>query len=469
MSKRVLHYIIILGGVLYIFFGGQLKVKAAGHTGSVASIEYSLTGQTINEAVSNKVYEIADLTFTVPDNTITGKEYKIIQWHLHGLSFSDPSNKTSRIPIEDSGVKLDLSKTEIVDETGQNWTSFFNMQSDGSFQLRTFPDNFYGHTYTIKLYGSIDHPKDYSKYIKDGYLSFPNVYFRMSYNQTGYNSWVGDEPILTDQSIRFLIYTVNANYLDESGNKLLDTIQYGGYSGDQYQTTYKDIEGHHLIKIDGAETGQFTEEPINVNYIYRKNLYSIDAKDSTLFVGDTWKAEDNFVSATDIDGNVIDFNNSSIKVEGTVDTTTPGTYTIKYSNQIASKTITVIVKKQELVLTVPSTMSFGTIKFGNENKLFWPSDSKVAVQSRSDQKWALTVKLSQTANSDFNQFIKINGKNLSTEHSSIITDSQGPETVTDVLTNDKFIYVDYSKVTQLRSDTGTLQWTLTPSTKGVSE
>lgn len=469
MSKRLLHRIIILGALLGVFLGPQLKVKAAGDTGSVGSIEYSLTGQTINEAVSNKVYEIADLAFTVPDNTITGKEYKIIQWQLYYLSFRDPSKKPSLIPIEDSGVKLDLSKTEIVDETGQDWTSFFNMQSDGSFQLRTFPDNFYGHTYTIKLYGSIDHPKDYSNYIKDGYLSFPNVYFRMSYNQSGYNPTVEDAPILTDQSIRFLIYTVNANYLDESGNKLLDTIQYGGYSGDQYQTTSKDIEGYHLIKTDGAETGQFTEEPINVNYIYRKNLYSIDAKDSTLFVGDTWKAEDNFVSATDIDGNAIDFNNSSIKVEGTVDTTTPGTYTIKYSNQTSSKTITVTVKKQELVLTVPQTMSFGSIKLGNQNKLFWPSNSKVTVQASSDQKWELSVKLSQTTNSDFNQFIKINDNNLSTDTSSVITDSQGPETVTDVLTNDKFIYVDYSKVTQLRSDTGDLEWTLTPTTKEVSE
>ncbi|MFN6737243.1 bacterial Ig-like domain-containing protein, partial [Enterococcus gallinarum] len=49
-----------------------------------------------------------------------------------------------------------------------------------------------------------------------------------------------------------------------------------------------------------------------------KDLSSISVKDSTLYVGDTWQAEDNFVSATDKQGNNVTF--SEVTVSGDVDT-----------------------------------------------------------------------------------------------------------------------------------------------------
>ncbi|WP_199484297.1 bacterial Ig-like domain-containing protein, partial [Listeria innocua] len=56
----------------------------------------------------------------------------------------------------------------------------------------------------------------------------------------------------------------------------------------------------------------------------KENKATLKAKDSTLYVGDKWVSEDNFVSATDKDGNkltVVD-----LEVEGTVDTSTAGVY-----------------------------------------------------------------------------------------------------------------------------------------------
>ncbi|NQE04190.1 bacterial Ig-like domain-containing protein, partial [Enterococcus gallinarum] len=55
---------------------------------------------------------------------------------------------------------------------------------------------------------------------------------------------------------------------------------------------------------------------------------TVIAKDSTLYVGDTWQAEDNFVSATDKDGKAVSLAN--VTVTGTVDTTTPGKYEVSY-------------------------------------------------------------------------------------------------------------------------------------------
>ncbi|WP_289481594.1 bacterial Ig-like domain-containing protein, partial [Enterococcus gallinarum] len=57
---------------------------------------------------------------------------------------------------------------------------------------------------------------------------------------------------------------------------------------------------------------------------------TVIAKDSTLYVGDSWQAEDNFVSATDKDGKAVSLAN--VTVTGTVDTTTPGKYEVSYRN-----------------------------------------------------------------------------------------------------------------------------------------
>lgn len=73
----------------------------------------------------------------------------------------------------------------------------------------------------------------------------------------------------------------------------------------------------------------------------KESLTSIVVKDSTLTVGDSWTAEDNFISATDKSGNIIIFNTSM--VSDMVDTTKAGIYQIRYVNDGVTKTITVTV------------------------------------------------------------------------------------------------------------------------------
>lgn len=71
---------------------------------------------------------------------------------------------------------------------------------------------------------------------------------------------------------------------------------------------------------------------------------SIDVKDSKIKVGDSWAAVDNFISATDSRGKVVEFD---IKmVSGSVDTTKVGVYDIKYSHGSAVKRITVTVEEK---------------------------------------------------------------------------------------------------------------------------
>ncbi|MFK4782144.1 MULTISPECIES: bacterial Ig-like domain-containing protein [Lactococcus] len=75
----------------------------------------------------------------------------------------------------------------------------------------------------------------------------------------------------------------------------------------------------------------------------------IKAKDSTIYVGDSWSPEDNFVNAIDENGMLIlKFDSEKIEVSGTVDITQSGTYDITYKCGGASAKATVTVKDREV-------------------------------------------------------------------------------------------------------------------------
>ena len=92
---------------------------------------------------------------------------------------------------------------------------------------------------------------------------------------------------------------------------------------------------------------------------------STKAKDSTLVAGpDTkWNAADNFVSATDADGNGIDF--KSVNVSGSVDPTKPGDYEVTYSytdaggNQVSAKATITVVSTKASIKAKDSTLVAG--------------------------------------------------------------------------------------------------------------
>ncbi|MFQ6323635.1 MucBP domain-containing protein [Lactococcus garvieae] len=124
---------------------------------------------------------------------------------------------------------------------------------------------------------------------------------------------------------------VTVKYQDEEGNTLSDEVVKSGVIGEDYTTEQKDIPGYTLKEVQGNATGKFTDQPQNVTYVYEptKDQSTVVVHDSELTVGDTWKPEDNFDSATDYDGNALPF--SDITVDGSVDTSKVGTYKVTYS------------------------------------------------------------------------------------------------------------------------------------------
>ncbi|WP_207696636.1 hypothetical protein DOK67_0002303 [Enterococcus sp. DIV0212c] len=90
----------------------------------------------------------------------------------------------------------------------------------------------------------------------------------------------------------------------------------------------------------------------------KENLATIEAKDSTIYVGDRWEAKDNFLSAIDKAGNPVDF--SIVRVEKSIDVNKPGKYPIIYSIDGATKTITVtVLENQAEILAKDSQINVG--------------------------------------------------------------------------------------------------------------
>lgn len=109
----------------------------------------------------------------------------------------------------------------------------------------------------------------------------------------------------------------------------LNAIKNGSNQGGSYPLTYS-------VTKDG-KTAEVT-----IQVTVAKDLTAVNAHDSTLYIGDTWTAADNFDSALNKEGTAVPF--SDVTVTGTVNTNIAGTYPVTYAYNGVSKTINVTVK-----------------------------------------------------------------------------------------------------------------------------
>lgn len=203
-----------------------------------------------------------------------------------------------------------------------------------------------------------------------------------------------------------------------------------------------------------------------------KAKMSIQTQDTTVYIGHRWSPKDNFVSATDENGDPVSWWNWNISTHSAyVDTSKPGvthlTYTYYGAVSTVSSNFTVTVVNSAPSLQVPSAYCFGSYKLGDSNPLlFWEKSSKISVTSLGDTQWELSVSLN--SESSLNGYLKLGNRTLS-EQSQKVIEGLGSMVVTDRFSSDEFIKVDYTGVKQLRKDTGSLEWKLTPSIKEVRE
>lgn len=103
-----------------------------------------------------------------------------------------------------------------------------------------------------------------------------------------------------------------------------------------YQVTYSYTDAY----------GNSAEKTITVTV--KASQLGLDVKDVTIQQGSQWQAADNFVNATDENGQPVDFANVTVTGDDAVDTATPGSYQVTYSytdgfGNTITKTVTVTV------------------------------------------------------------------------------------------------------------------------------
>ncbi|EOT56148.1 bacterial Ig-like domain-containing protein, partial [Enterococcus caccae] len=120
--------------------------------------------------------------------------------------------------------------------------------------------------------------------------------------------------------------------------------------------------------------GSVTQEAvITVKEADIEDQTSIKTTNSTITVGETWNPEDNFVSATDKEGKEVTF--TEIKVEGRVDTSKAGEYTVTYSYGSVTQKALITVKAADIENQTSVKTSNSTITVGEK---WTPEDNFVS-------------------------------------------------------------------------------------------
>ncbi|MBD9956234.1 bacterial Ig-like domain-containing protein [Enterococcus faecalis] len=162
---------------------------------------------------------------------------------------------------------------------------------------------------------------------------------------------------------------------DEKGQYSFDDIMTGDYTlrvtnvpqeysvDEEYLTgkAIKLVKGDNQLKIPLTKTIDHSR---------------LQVKDTTIYVGDSWKPEENFVSATDKTGQDVPF--EKITVSGQVDNTKAGVYPIVYSYEGKEETAHVTVKADQSKLEVKDS----TIYVGDKWK---PEDNFVSATDKTGQ------------------------------------------------------------------------------------
>jgi LPXTG-motif cell wall-anchored protein len=151
---------------------------------------------------------------------------------------------------------------------------------------------------------------------------------------------------------------VIVKYVDEINNSIVGIPEktISGAIGESYDVSSAEwqisIPGYRLNQenLPVNMFGKFTNQAQEVVYSYIKDKTAINVHDSNLYVGDEWKAENNFDSALDKDGNKVDF--KDVTVTGDVDTSKTGTYEVTYSYDGIESKATITVKDKHTAVNV---------------------------------------------------------------------------------------------------------------------
>ncbi|XUC86076.1 hypothetical protein IGI92_003112 [Enterococcus sp. DIV2379] len=151
------------------------------------------------------------------------------------------------------------------------------------------------------------------------------------------------------------------------------------YVGDSWQAednfdTALDKDGNDValsdLTVDASKADTSKAGSFKVTYTYdgvtskaivtvKEKMTAVNVHDSTIYVGDNWQAEDNFDSALDKDGNLVDFQELTFDASK-ADTSKAGTFEVAYTyDGVTSIAIITVKEKMTAVNVHDSTIYVG--------------------------------------------------------------------------------------------------------------
>jgi LPXTG-motif cell wall-anchored protein len=272
-----------------------------------------------------------DLTELTVEDTVDMTqpgEYKVIFTYRN-------VKETAKVTVVADQTSLEVKDTSVV--IGDSWTAADNFVS---------ATDKYGQPVTlvaIEVIGVVDttQSNEYSITYKNGTIEKTvkvTVHADLtSLKVKNLNLTIGDSWTAADNFV---------SATDKNGNEiLLDDVTVEG-SVDTSQL------GEYEIKYTNGALTEVAKVTVSKQVI---NQSSLVVKDSTITIGASWTAADNFVSATDQDGNQLAL--EALEVTGSVDTSTPGDYRVVYRNGQLEETAKVTV--------LPAKIDLSTLKVKN--------------------------------------------------------------------------------------------------------
>ena len=147
--------------------------------------------------------------------------------------------------------------------------------------------------------------------------------------------------------LRKIVLSPNFKFISGTGSFFPDAPSESPYTGKWMNIGDGTINSQSRKYVFTAEQLQtsYLGSDMADTYIWESDLSSINVHNSTIHVGDTWTAKDNFDNAIDKNGNEVPF--SDIKVIGEVDTGESGEYEISYHYDGITSVAKVTVKEKE--------------------------------------------------------------------------------------------------------------------------
>lgn len=196
-----------------------------------------------------------------------------------------------------------------------------------------------------------------------------DVWIRANYNQLGTGSAGFSGEIVQPLTYKADIAAdVTVNYIDDNNTPIHTPQVISGSVGEPYDATTEEyqlnIPGYFLDtnNLPSNAKGMLSDQPQTVTYVYSKDQTAVNVHDSSIYVGDEWKPEDNFDNATAADGTSLDYAGfiaaGGVVDDSKMDTNTPGTYPVAYTLNGVTATANITVKENKAKVNVHNSIIY---------------------------------------------------------------------------------------------------------------